>query len=75
MQLKDLADMQTGKFFRTPTVVVQTIIPADDVAKTILEHLRFNYQISSITPLTVGPHGGRLLLLFSYAGGAVQQTK
>ncbi len=75
MQLKDLADLQTGKFFRSPTVVVQQIVPADDVAKVILEHLRFNYQISSITPLAVGPHGGRLLMLFSYTGGAVQTTK
>jgi hypothetical protein len=71
-QLTDLADLKTNKFFKTPTAVVQEICPADDVSKSILDHMKFRYQLHSITPLTVGPHGGRLLLLYSYTGGPVK---
>jgi hypothetical protein len=68
-QLKDVVDDKTGKFIKSPPYIVQHIVPADDVAKSILEHMKYRYQFSSITPLTVGPHGGRLLLLYHYSGG------
>ncbi len=68
-RLKDVVDDKTGKFIKTPPPVLQDIVPADDVSKSILEHLRYRYQFSSITPLNTGPHGGRLLLLYHYAGG------
>ncbi len=71
-KLKDITDDKTGKFIKTPIVVVQDIVPADDVSKSILEHLKYRYQMVSITPLTVGPHGGRILLIYNYTGGAVQ---
>lgn len=70
-KLKDIVDDKTGKFIKTPIVVVQDIVPADDVSKSILEHLKYRYQMVNITPLTVGPHGGRLLLIYNYTGGAV----
>ena len=69
-KLKDVVDDKTGKFIKTPPLVVQEIVPADDVAKSILEHLRYRYQMVSLTPLNTGPHGGRLLLLYNYTGGA-----
>jgi hypothetical protein len=69
-ELKDFVDLKLQKVFGNPTAVVQTIVPADDVAKTILEHLRYRFQFISLTPLTVGPHGGRVLMLFQYMGPA-----
>ena len=69
-ELKDFVDLKIQKQFGNPTAVVQTIVPADDVAKTILEHLKFRFQFVSLTPLTIGPHGGRVLMLFSYMGPA-----
>lgn len=68
-KLKDIVDLQTGKFIKSPLMVIQDIVPADDVSKSILEHMKYRYQFSSITPCTVGPHGGRMLLLYSYTGG------
>ncbi len=67
-KLKDLVDDKTGKFIKSPLMVIQEIVPADDVSKSILEHLKYRYQMVSITPLTVGPHGGRLLLIYNYTG-------
>lgn len=67
-KLKDVVDDKTGKFIKQPPLVIQDIIPADDVAKSINEHMRYRYQMTSITPLNTGPHGGRLLLLYQYAG-------
>lgn len=67
-KLSDFVDKKTGEKFAKPLLVVQDIRPADDVAESILEHMRFQYQMISITPLNDGPHSGRLLLLFSYAG-------
>lgn len=66
-KLTDFVDVKTGEKFGKPLLVVQDITPADDVADSILEHMKFNYQMISITPLNDGPHSGRLLLLFSYA--------
>lgn len=68
-KLKDIVDDKTGKFIKSPIAVVQDIVPADDVSKSILEHLKYRYQMVSITSLTVGPHGGRILLLYNYTGG------
>ena len=65
-RLKDILD-EKGQFIQNPPLVIQSIEPADDVAKSILEHLRYNYRITNITALTTGPHGGRLLLLYQYA--------
>ncbi len=67
-KLKDLVDDKTGKFIKAPLVVIQDIVPADDVSKSILEHLKYRYQMVSITALTVGPHGGRMLLIYNYTG-------
>jgi hypothetical protein len=69
-ELKDFIDLKLQKQFGTPTAVVQAIVPADDVAKTILEHLRYRFQFISHTPLTIGPSGGRILMLFQYMGPA-----
>lgn len=69
-KLTDFVDEKTGKFFKSPVAVVQDIVPADDVSKSILEHLKYRYQMVSITSLTVGPHGGRILLLYNYTGGS-----
>lgn len=69
-ELKDFIDLKLQKQFGTPTAVVQAIVPADDVAKTILEHLRYRFQFISLTPLTIGPSGGRILMLFQYMGPA-----
>ncbi len=70
-KLYDIVDDKSGKFIKTPLQVIQDIIPADDVSKSILEHLKYRYQMVSITPLTVGPHGGRILLIYNYTGGPV----
>ena len=69
-RLNDIVDQKTGKYIKSPTYVVQDIVPADDVSKSVLEHLRYRYQLSSITPLNTGPHGGRLLLLYHYMGAS-----
>lgn len=74
-KLKDLVDEKLMKFIKSPTFVVQEIVPADDVSKSILEHQKYRYQLSSLTPLAVGPHGGRILLLYTYQGGAVTLAK
>ncbi len=67
-KLIDVVDLKEGKFFKQPTFVVQDVVPVDDVSKSILEHARFNYTFSSLTPINTGPHGGRCLLLFQYTG-------
>jgi hypothetical protein len=69
-KLTDICDLKTGQFFKTPLPVIQDIVPADDVSKSILEHLKYRYQMVSMLSLTVGPHGGRILLLYNYTGGA-----
>ena len=61
-KLRDLVDDKTGKFIKSPIMVVQDIVPADDVSASILMHLKYRYQMVSMLPLTVGPHGGRVLL-------------
>ncbi len=66
-KLADFVDLKTGEKFNKPLLVVQDITPADDVAESILEHMKYNYQMISITPINDGPHSGRLLLLYSYA--------
>ncbi|HMO22559.1 MAG: hypothetical protein R3C24_15870 [Cyanobacteriota/Melainabacteria group bacterium] len=66
-KLTDIVDLKTGEKFGKPLPVVQAIAPADDVADVIIEHMKFSYQMISITPLNDGPHSGRLLMLFSYA--------
>jgi hypothetical protein len=62
-RLKDLVN-EKGEFYEEPPIIVQCIEPADYVSEQILEHLRFGYQLTSLTPLNTGPHGGRLLCLF-----------
>ncbi len=62
-KLKDLMD-EKGNFYERPPLVVQIIEPADYVADQIMEHSRYGYQLISITPINMGPHGGRMLLLF-----------
>lgn len=74
-KLTDVVDLKTGQFFKSPIMVVQDIVPADDVSKSILEHLKYRYQMVSMLPLTVGPHGGRILLLYNYTGGPQQVTQ
>lgn len=66
-RLKDLLDKQ-GNFYEEPPLLIQTIEPADYIAETILEHMRYGYQMTSMTPLNTGPHGGRLLVLFQKIG-------
>ncbi len=67
-RLIDVVDVKEGKFFRQPTFVVQDVVPVDDVSKSIIEHARFNYTFSSLTPINNGPHAGRILLLYQYTG-------
>lgn len=74
-KLKDLVDDKLQKFFATPTFVVQDIVPADDVSKSIIEHNKYRYQLASLTPLAVGPHGGRVLLIYTYTGGTPAMVK
>jgi hypothetical protein len=69
-ELKEFIDLKEQKVFGTPTSVVQAIVPADDVSRTILLHLKWRFQFVSLTPLSVGPHGGRVLMLFQYMGPA-----
>jgi hypothetical protein len=66
-RLKDILNQQ-GEFYAdvTPPLYIQCIEPADYVADQLLEHLRYGYQLTSMTPLSTGPHGGRILLLFQY---------
>jgi hypothetical protein len=65
-KLKDFMD-EKGNFYEHPPFIVQVIEPADYVADQILEHMKYGYQLSSMTPLNFGPHAGRLLLLFHQA--------
>ncbi len=62
-RLKEFMTPQ-GEFYEQPPFIVQAIEPADTIADQILEHMRYGYQLTSMTPLNTGPHGGRLLLLF-----------
>jgi hypothetical protein len=71
-KLTDIVDTKLKKFIKRPTMVVQEICPADDVSQSIIEHSNYRYQLTSMTSLTVGPHGGRLLLIYAYQGGAVK---
>jgi hypothetical protein len=63
-RLKDIKNERDEFYENPPPLIIQLIEPADYVAEAILEHLRFGYQLTSLTPLNTGPHGGRLLLLF-----------
>ncbi len=67
-KLKDIIDPVTKEFVEQPPYIIQLIEPADYVAEAILEHMKYGYQMTSLTPLNTGPHGGRLLLLFHYTG-------
>ena len=69
-KLTDFVDLKTGEKFNKPLMVVQDTVPVDDVADSILEHMRFQYQMISITPVNDGPHSGRMLLIYSYAAKA-----
>lgn len=62
-RLKDFIDKQ-GNFYQQPPPIVQSVDPVDDVADSILEHLRFGYTLTSLTPVGFGPNAGRILLLF-----------
>jgi hypothetical protein len=64
-RLKDLLN-EKGEFYEKP-LIIQCIEPADYVAEQILEHLRYGYQLMSMTPISAGPHSGRMLLLFQQA--------
>lgn len=66
-RLKDIIN-EKGEFWEEPPPIIQCIEPADYIAEQILEHLRFGYQLTSMTPLNTGPHGGRLLMLFHRVG-------
>lgn len=66
-KLSDFVDRKTGESFKKPLLVVQDITPADDVADSILEHMKYSFQMISITPINDGPHSGRMLLLYSLA--------
>ncbi|CAN5274625.1 hypothetical protein BH11CYA1_BH11CYA1_09780 [soil metagenome] len=70
-KLTDLVDTKLKKWLKSPTMVVQEICPADDVSASIIEHSNYRFQLTSMTALTVGPHGGRMLLIYAYQGGAV----
>jgi hypothetical protein len=70
-KLTDVADTKLKKFIKSPPMVVQEICPADDVSSSIIEHSNYRYQLTSMTALTVGPHGGRMLLLYAYTGAPV----
>lgn len=68
-RLKDIVN-EKGEFYdNVRPFVIQSIEPADTVSEAIIEHLRFGYQLSSMTPLSAGPHGGRMLLLFTQSPG------
>ncbi len=62
-RLKDIMN-ERGEFYEEPPFIIQCIEPADYVSEQILEHLKYGYQMTSMTALNTGPHGGRLLLLF-----------
>ena len=66
-KLTDFVDLKTGEYFKKPMLVIQHTVPVDDVADSILEHMRHQYQMIS-TPIGDGPHAGRMLLLYSYTG-------
>jgi len=66
-RLKDLLD-KNGEFYEAPPLLIQTIEPADYIAETILEHMRYGYVVMSMTALNTGPHGGRLLIIFQHSG-------
>jgi len=67
-KLSDVVDLKTGKYIQKPLLVIQDVMPVDDVSKSILEHMRYQYQMISLTPIDTGPHGGRILLLYQYVG-------
>ena len=50
-------------------MIVQIIEPADYVSDQILDHMRYGYQLASMTPINSGPHGGRVLLIFQQTAG------
>lgn len=60
---------EKGEFYETPPMIVQLIEPADYVADQILDHMRYGYQLASLTPLSAGNHSGRILLLFHKVQG------
>lgn len=66
-KLSDVIDLKTGKYIKKPMLIIQDVTPVDDVSNSILEHMRYQYQMISLTPIDTGPHGGRILLLFQYA--------
>jgi hypothetical protein len=62
-KLKDFMN-EKGEFYEQPPMIVQIIEPADYVSDQILDHMRYGYQLASMTPINSGPHGGRVLLIF-----------
>jgi len=64
--LKDCVDEKTGQFFTTPPYYIQAIVPADDVAKSLVDHLRFNYRMTEMLNVVAGPNSGRVLLIYQY---------
>ncbi len=65
-KLKDFLDKQ-GNFYDQPPIIVQSVDPVDDVADSILTHMRYGYTLTSITPIGFGPSAGRVLMLFQKA--------
>jgi hypothetical protein len=65
-KLKDFMDPQ-GNFYEQPPIIVQSVDPVDDVADQILNHMRFGYTLTSLTPINFGPSAGRILMLFQKA--------
>ncbi len=68
-RIKDFLSPQ-GQFYEQPPIIVQAVEPVDDVADSIMSHLGHGYQLTSVTPVNVGPNAGRMLLLFQRVANA-----
>jgi hypothetical protein len=65
-RLKDYMDAK-GNFYEQPPLIVQSVDPVDDVAEQILNHMRYGYSLTSLTPINSGNQAGRILMLFQKA--------